>query len=444
MGGAIDRGALRIASVVLAALMPILLLAASSPSQAAGPSAWAGAERSVGHARRIIEPAGATASRIATATAASLDGNEKRTSVRIELSLGVTAEIFTLANPYRVIVDLPDVAFALPEGTGQQGKGLIKSFRYGLFAERKARIVIDTKGPVRVERAAMAAAPSGGEAVIFTFDVVATAPESFGQGTGAKRSENAPPAAPLPGLQEAKPKSRGKPVIMLDPGHGGIDGGAVGATNLLEKDVVLAVAQKVRATLEASGRYDVRMTRQTDVFISLDQRLALSEENGTDLFISLHADSLGEQGAASSVRGATVYTLSEKASDEQARQMAEKENASDIVAGLDVTEGAATDQVRNILIDLLKRETANFSADFSNVLVREMRRKIAVSRAPQRSAAFKVLKQTHSPSVLVELGYLSNLEDEILLRSPEWQKKAANSIAAAVEAYFSKHISASP
>lgn len=378
----------------------------------------------------------------ATATAAHLSGDTTRTTFRMDLTAGVTAEIFTLANPYRVIVDLPDVSFRLPEGTGQTGFGLVETFRYGLFAERKARIVIDTSGPVRIERAAMAAAPQK-DGIIFTFDMVTTAPEHFGAGTGAAKAakaeqdaKDAVPAAP------ATSKQREKAVIMIDPGHGGIDGGAVSASNVLEKDVVLAVAKELERQLTATGRYDVRMTRSSDVFISLDQRVNLSLKQGVDLFISLHADSLAEERGGRSTRGATIYTLSERASDEHAQRMAEKENASDLVAGINVASGEGSDQVTGILIDLMKRETANFSADFSNTLVGKMKSRIGLSRVPQRAAAFKVLKQTHAPSVLVELGYLSHPEDEKLLNSPAWHKKVSAAIADAIETYFTRRTAA--
>jgi N-acetylmuramoyl-L-alanine amidase len=292
----------------------------------------------------------------------------------------------------------------------------------------------------------MTATPDG-KGINFAFDMVTTDPASFGLGTGADKAaeESAKTPPPLDGMpDDSKPKRSGKAVIMIDPGHGGIDGGAMSASNLLEKDVVLAVAKELSRQLNATGRYDVHMTRSSDVFISLDQRLNLSAKIGVDLFISLHADSLAEQTGAQAVRGATVYTLSERASDEQARRMAEKENASDLVAGINVADGEGDDEVKSILFDLMKRETANFSADFSNALVRKLKPATMLSRDPQRAAAFKVLKQTHAPSVLVELGYLSNPEDEKLLNSPEWRKKIAASVTAAVDTYFAKRTAGSP
>jgi N-acetylmuramoyl-L-alanine amidase len=373
------------------------------------------------------------------AKGAELRGDTRETTFRLALSAGVRAEIFTLANPYRVVIDLPDVAFHLPDGTGEKGRGLVSAFRFGLLAEGKARVVLDTTGPVALKRADMT--PAGGKAVDLKIALVQTTAKSFGAGTGGARETAAtspPPAPPETRAPPALKRDRVKPVILIDAGHGGIDPGTISAGNLKEKAIVLAVALALKQQLAAGGRYDVRMTRATDVFISLDQRLKMSRELAADLFISLHADAIAQKGAARSVRGATVYTLSEQASDEEAQRMADKENNSDAVAGLQTAKFQEEGEVRNILIDLLKRETSNFSADFSNTLVKGLGTSISMSGRPQRSAAFKVLRQADTPSVLVELGYMSNPEDEKLLNSSAWQKRVAVAIGTAIDSYFSK------
>jgi len=207
---------------------------------------------------------------------------------------------------------------------------------------------------------------------------------------------------------------------------------------LLEKDVVLSVARRLKALLDETGRYAVVLTRNRDIFVPLQQRVNISRRHKADLFISLHADAVPEESLASLVRGASIYTLSEFASNEQARRLAEKENSVDLLAGLAPASLEAQDEVRNILIDLLRRETETFSAEFSNLLTNELRKHMKLARDPQRSAAFLVLQQTESPSVLVELGYMSNEEDQKLLKSPEWQTNIARAILAAVDAFFAR------
>ena len=390
----------------------------------------------------IAEPA-PKPSQAAQATAVRLAGDSNATAIELDLTRGVTVEVFTLAEPYRVVIDLPNVEFALPADAGVSGQGLAKAYRYGLFAEHKGRVVIDTTGPVAISDAQMLRADKGGGIVL----KVAFGPmdaKAFGAGTGATH-ESAKPSKPAVYDDVPAPaKSRAKPVVVIDAGHGGIDPGAMGINNVAEKTVVLAVAQQLRAALMHMGRYEVRMSRDKDVFVSLDRRLKFSHDNAADLFISLHADSIEERNLAENIRGATVYTLSERASDEQARLMAEKENASDLLAGLETGNQTGKDQVKSILIDLLKRETSNFSADFSHVLVTRLAKSITMSRDPHRSAAFKVLKQTHAPSVLVELGYMSNSTDEGQLTSISWQKQAAGSIASAIDAYFAKRTAEHP
>ncbi|HEX7075823.1 MAG TPA: N-acetylmuramoyl-L-alanine amidase [Hyphomicrobiaceae bacterium] len=367
-------------------------------------------------------------------TRAHLTANDKLTRLELELTREVAISVSTMTEPDRVIVDLPEVDFRIASTVGQNGKGLIKAFRYGLFGPRQSRVVIDTDGPVHVRKARVETSGQTARLVIeLAREAIRPAPDTPAVDAAPvlrpSKFEEPPPAVTL---------RKGKPVVVVDAGHGGVDPGAIGPDGLPEKDIVLSVARRLRNLLVRSGRYTVVMTRNRDMYISLEQRVRTSRRHGADLFISIHADSVAEESLAPHVRGGSIYTLSDRASNEEARRLADKENAADLLAGLESTADQEEDEVRDILIDLLRRETENFSADFSNLLTGELRKHIVLARDPQRSAAFQVLKQAETPSVLVELGYVSNPEDRKLLTSPAWQDKVAGAMLAAIDSFFAR------
>jgi len=358
---------------------------------------------------------------------ARIVGDENRVRFVADLSATVDAAVFTLADPYRIIVDLPEVRFALPELAGSEARGLASAFRFGSISAGKSRIVIDVTGPVAIDRS-FAIEPADGQPARLVIDVVPTTREAFLATASLREVENADS-----GDQPRVIGSGDRPVIVIDPGHGGIDAGARGEGGTVEKDVVLSFARVLGARLLATDRYRIVYTRRDDSFVALGERVNIARQHDAGLFVSVHANSF----SGSAIRGTIVYTVSEEATDRVAAALAEAENQSDVLAGIDI-DGEDADDVKDILVDLTRRETRNFGVVFAQNLVRELGKTTNMFKIPHQQASFKVLEAPDVPSALIELGYLTNPSDEKLLVSPEWQAETAGSVVDAIDAYFGR------
>ncbi len=361
-------------------------------------------------------------------TAVRLGLHKDKTRFVIELSEKPVYNIFFLPNPYRLVIDMQEVSWK----TGKKKKrktGLIENYRYGLFRQGTSRIVLDLKAPAKIIRQAVLP-PAEGKPYRFFIDVQKTTKATFQEAVIQSRKKQIALAPPVPEIIPEIKKGR-KVNIVIDAGHGGIDPGAIGKSGVYEKTLTLQVAKRLRDKLKKNPRYNPIMTRTKDVFLSLRDRVSVARRYKADLFISIHADSIGR----ADIRGSTVYTLSETASDDEAAALAKNHNKSDVIAGVDLQDQDNT--VQGILIDLAQRETMNFSVKFAKILIPEISRSgIRVVSRSHRYAGFRVLKAPDVPSVLVELGYLSNRQDEKMLKSKKGQVKLTASIAKAVDKYF--------
>ncbi len=347
----------------------------------------------------------------------------------IEVSDPVDIRAFTLTNPNRVVLDMPEVLWRMQSEVRPSGRGTVRSYRYGLFRRGDSRFVIDLNRPVKVEPPQLLP-PEGGMSFRLVIDLGPTTAEAFTTEAGWPKESSPPHIASLPPPATAEARS-GKRMIVVDAGHGGIDPGTHGMTGLQEKDVVLAVAKKLRQALEATGRYRVHLTRDSDIFIPLRERVNIARAAHGDLFVSLHADSNDHR----DIRGASVYTLSEDSSDREAMKLAEKENMSDVIAGVDLT--GDNSPVASILIDLAQRDTMNRSARFAETVVSSLPKATVVrSTTPHRAAGFAVLKAPDVPAVLIELGYLTNAKDESEMATEAWRGRVVQALTAAIDAHF--------
>lgn len=366
------------------------------------------------------------------ATDIRIAGDDSQTRLIMDVTASIGLRAFTLADPYRVVIDIPQTVFQLPAKSGDTGRGLIKAFRYGLVMAGGSRIVIDVAKPVRIEQATVLDA-RGGEPARLVLDLAATDREAFMRHLALDRTAMRASVA-IPSLTRPQERSGDpRPLIVIDPGHGGPDTGTkAGNGEIMEKNVVLDFSLTLRDQLEKSGRYRVVMTRTEDTFIPLAERVKFARQRQAELFISVHADALPK--SEGDVQGATIYTLSDTASDAEAAKLAEDENRSDVIAGIDLAK--EPDDVADILLDLAHRETKTFSHAFARLLVGEMKSTVRLHKKPLKSAGFVVLKAPDVPSVLIELGYMTNKQDLKLLTSEAWRAKAALTMAKAVEQFF--------
>ncbi len=389
----------------------------------------------------LVLPATTLATRaLATIQATGATVTHEGATTELALATGGAPHfsLFTLGNPPRVVIDLPGLAWS--GGDPPAGAGLVRGVRVGLNRPGVTRVVLDLARPVAVSRAEVVGAGSGARLVVSLTPATQAIfqRQTAGNATAGNATAGNAPAGNATAVsdratpvQEARPAPPPRvPLVMLDPGHGGRDPGAIGPRRTHEKQITLSAAAELRRMLEQGGKVRVAMTRTRDVFVPLPQRVRAAQRAGADLFVSIHADALDDR----SVRGASVYTLSERASDPLAERVARNENGADRFAGPAFSD--VSPETAQILISLVRRDTLNGSARMARATVSSLSRDVTMLPNSHRFAGFMVLKAPDIPSVLVEMGFISNRADEALLRRPDHRRLVAGAMARAIEAWF--------
>lgn len=327
-----------------------------------------------------------------------------------------------LDRPARLVINLPTIDFSMQDTPLKKQNALsvmLLNVRYAFSDIQTSRIILTSKTAFVVEKSIVKKLNNGLWQLLV--DIRKSTQEKFDKVLKSQQRSNFDTKPPLIPAQNFR--------VVLDPGHGGIDGGARGGTGILEKDVTLGFARALRDELQKDPHISVALTRDSNIFLRLSERVKKAQEFDADLFISIHADTIDVH----SLRGATVYTISDKASDAIAKSLAESENKVDLLDGLPADE---TLEVTDILMDLTRRETHTFSVNFANSVISSLSKShINLINNPHRYANFQVLRASDIPSVLIEIGYLSNKEDEKLLNDPHWRKQMALSIAHSIRQF---------
>jgi N-acetylmuramoyl-L-alanine amidase len=360
-------------------------------------------------------------------TQISLQQTGDTASLVIDLSEEVPAHVSAMIDPRRLLLNFSGVRFHAPIVRIAERDGLVREIRFGAFMAGQGRIVLDLGRSARVLEQRFVPLTGGGARLIV--QIAGTTDQLF--------QDLARPLADdvVTGTVDTMTPSSALPLIVLDPGHGGIDAGATGPSGETEKAIVLQFAQTLKDRLEAGGKVRVMMTRTTDVFVPLRDRVRMARQAKAQLFVSLHADALADE---ENVRGASIYVLSERATDERSAKLADKENRADLVGGIDLKDDQ--DEVADILFDLARRESRAFSNQFARQLATTLPKATRMHKTPLRGAAFRVLRAPDVPSVLLELGYLTTSEDARLMQTAEWRRDTANAAAEAIERFVAERI----
>jgi N-acetylmuramoyl-L-alanine amidase len=373
--------------------------------------------------RDVPVPTGPVATQLALASEPS--GH----ALIIDMSADVRAVVSVMTDPMRLVLDFPGLRFHAPAIAPPDRHGPVAGIRFGAFMRGEGRVIMELAQPLRVAEQLFLALDGGGRRLVLRLEptpreafVALARPVSDDIVTGS--TARAQPAQ-QPDL----------PLVFIDPGHGGIDSGASGPGGEMEKAIVLQFSLALKDRLERGGKARVMLSRSTDVFVPLRDRVRLARQAKAQLFISVHADALADEGEA---RGATVYTLSERATDERAQRLAEKENRADLAAGIDSRDDQ--DDVADILFDLARRESRAFSGQFARQLVQTLPRATRLHKNPLRGAGFRVLRAPDVPSVLLELGYLTTAEEAKLMQTEEWRRGTADAAAEAIERFLHEKV----
>jgi N-acetylmuramoyl-L-alanine amidase len=385
--------------------------------------------------------------------------NQSSTRFILDINKEVPYRAFVLNNPMRLVIDLPKMNWNAPLNKGDRN-GFIKSYRKGIYQNDTLRVVLELNKPVTIATHAKLA-PASGSNWRYAFELQPVNAIQFQQslnkvitGGGATTAathnttpmqkpaiQNSVPASPQQPIPVAPSKptlvastAHKKPLIVVDAGHGGVDPGALATNGMYEKNITLATAKEVKRILEATGKYRVHLTRDKDIFIKLPERVQIARRLSADMFISLHADTI----ARPQVHGSSVYTLSDVASDAETAKLAARENAVDTLVNVDV--GHVDADVADILIDLVTRDNMNQSKILAETVVSTFHSTGigTLPQRPHRSAGFAVLKAPDIPSVLIEMGFLSNKQEADMLANASYRTKLASSVAKVIERYYSE------